>query len=412
MKNLFLLILFALTVNTSCAQWSVDAYRSDIAEIEIIDKDTLIMIGAKGEITRTTKGGGNFWSSTIPFPSFRYSWFSDIHFPTKKVGYISGGSYFGLTNILIKTIDGGQTWDSLSSGVGAGNFINKIHFLDKDTGFLIADDRQILKTVDGGITRSQIGSTSLALYSDFIFTDNHTGFFATTLRISSTEFVYKILKTTDYAQTFTTVYIDSMSGANGFNNRVISKIQFIDNINGFAVGGSGMFMKTTDGGNTWSRSFLTPFNQLTSVHFVNPTTGYVNNAGGIYKTTDAGSTWNVQQINSLSTINSINFVNDTLGFAAGASAVYKTINAGNFVGLKENKEEIELSIYPNPTSGIFSIEIKNSELNYVRIYDVNGREIKHSITNSSFDISAYSSGIYILEIGTNKGVTTKRIVKK
>ena len=323
-------------MSTSFAQWNINAYRSDMAEIEIIDKDTLIMIGAKGNIVRTTNGG-NAWSTKVPFPSFRYSWFSDIHFPTKNVGYISGGSWFGLTNILIKTTDGGQTWDSLSSGTGAGNFIDKIHFINKDTGYMIQDNRQIIKTLDGGITRTAVGGASLSNYTDFTVTPNNIIFFATSFRISSSEFVYSILKSTDFGQTFTTVYLDSMTGVGGFNNRAISKIQFIDNTNGFAVGGNGMFMKTTDGGNTWMRYFLIPYNSLTSVHFVNPTVGYVNNAGGIYKTINGGNSWDIQQVNPVATINRIAFVNDTLGFALSNNALYKTTNAGDFVGLNETK---------------------------------------------------------------------------
>ncbi|MGB1040415.1 MAG: YCF48-related protein [Flavobacteriales bacterium] len=410
MKNLFMLFLFTLLLSTNFAQWNINAYRSDVAEIEIIDSDTLIMIGAKGQITRTTNGG-NAWSTTVPFPSFRYSWFSDIHFPTKNVGYISGGSWFGLTNILIKTTDGGQTWDSLSSGTGAGNFINKIHFISEDTGFMIADDRQILKTFDGGITRSPIGSVSTTRYSDFTFTNNRVGFFASVDRISSTEAVYSILKTTDFAQTFTKVYVDKMTGVGGFNNRAISKIQFIDNNNGFAVGGNGMFMKTTDGGNTWMRSFLIPYNSLTTVHFVNPTVGYVNNAGGIYKTINGGSSWNIQQVNPVATINRITFVNDTLGFALSNTALYKTTNAGNFVSLKENKEEVKVLFYPNPTTGSFTVESKNSDVKYVKVFDINGKEIINSSTRFNFDVSAYSNGLYMLEIVTDKGTVVKKIIK-
>ena len=410
MKNLIALVIVIITIDTSLAQWNINAYKSDVAEIEIIDIDTLIMIGAEGKITRTINGGVH-WSTTIPFPSFRYSWFSDIHFPTKNVGYISGGSWFGLTNILIKTIDGGQTWDSLSSGIGSGNFINKIHFLDKDTGYMLVDNRQIFRTIDGGITRTQIGLTSLHNFTDFTFTDNKIGFFAKSERISSTEYIYSILKTTDFAQTFTTVYIDTMTGVAGYNNRVVSKIQFIDNLNGFAVGGNGMFMKTTDGGDTWNRSFLLPYNSLTSVYFLNPNVGYVNNAGGIYKTNDAGNTWSIQQINPVSTIHRINFVNDTLGFAVSDNAIYKTTNGGNYVGLKEINEGFKVSIFPNPTSGIFSIEIKDANLEFVRIFDVNGKEIIFSAPNLRFDISSYSNGIYFLEIGTSKGKTVKRIVK-
>lgn len=399
MKNLILVLTFISSVTLSTAQWNINAYRSDKVDVEIIDKDTLILIGAKGQITRTTNGGNN-WSTQVPFSSFRYSWFSDIHFPTKNVGYISGGSWFGLTNILIKTMDGGQTWDSLSSGTGAGNFIDKIHFIDKDTGFMIMDNRSILKTLDGGITRSVLSSLTLSTYSDFTFTDNNVGFFTTREAISSTEYIYSILKTTDFAQTFTPVYIDTMTGVSGFNNRIISNIQFIDNINGFAVGGNGMFLKTTDGGNTWSRSLLSPFNQLTSVHFVNPSLGYINNAGGIYKTIDGGNSWNVQQVNPVSTINRINFLNDTIGYALSNNAVYKTNNGGKLVGLNLNRPVYKLKIYPNPASSY--IKIESEKIKEISILSIDGKLMLNQTSTSPnqirIELPYLPKGIYLLKV--------------
>ncbi len=76
---------------------------------------------------------------------------------------------------------------------------------------------------------------------------------------------------------------------------------FVDANNGWAVGESGCFAKTTDGGNTWSYRSLPLFtgNGLTNfrptlyqVQFINTNVGYaVGSNAALLKTTDGGNTW-------------------------------------------------------------------------------------------------------------------------
>ena len=74
-----------------------------------------------------------------------------------------------------------------------------------------------------------------------------------------------------------------------------------------------------------------------------------------------------------------------------------------------------ISVYPNPTSGQFTIYNEQCTINSVDVYDVYGKLIsttKVEDTQVTLDINTYADGIYFARILTDKGVVTKRIVKK
>ena len=55
---------------------------------------------------------------------------------------------------ILKTIDGGTTWTTLSSGTT--NDLNSVYFTDANTGYAVGDTGTILKTIDGGTTWTAI----------------------------------------------------------------------------------------------------------------------------------------------------------------------------------------------------------------------------------------------------------------
>ena len=76
----------------------------------------------------------------------------------------------------------------------------------------------------------------------------------------------------------------------------------------------------------------------------------------------------------------------------------------------------ELSIYPNPVVNELTINlpsnIKNAD---VRIVDVTGRTVSNNnvtINNNKLDVSHLAQGVYIVEIKTEKGTTSKKLIKK
>ena len=85
------------------------------------------------------------------------------------------------------------------------------------------------------------------------------------------------------------------------------------------------------------------------------------------------------------------------------------------VGVNDYTLDAAISVYPNPTSGQFTISNEQFTINSVDVYDVYGKLIsmtKVEDTHVTLDINTYADGIYFARILTDKGVVTKRIVKK
>lgn len=69
------------------------------------------------------------------------------------------------------------------------------------------------------------------------------------------------------------------------------------------------------------------------------------------------------------------------------------------------------NIYPNPTTGIFTLEGKN--IKSVKILNINGQSIKQLSKENEqyiFDLRGQPKGIYIIKIVIDKGIITKKIV--
>lgn len=89
------------------------------------------------------------------------------------------------------------------------------------------------------------------------------------------------------------------------------------------------------------------------------------------------------------------------------------------VGIQETIDNLEMSVYPNPTSGSVTINYKFSQgeaKGEIIIYDIAGVEVKRvTVTDGNskieLDNSSLQSGIYICQLTTNKGTTaTKKMV--
>jgi len=73
------------------------------------------------------------------------------------------------------------------------------------------------------------------------------------------------------------------------------------------------------------------------------------------------------------------------------------------------------SLYPNPTTGVFKVQNSKFRIQSVEVYDVYGKlmsSVEVNDNTATLDATSYASGVYFARIITEKGVVTKRIVKK
>jgi hypothetical protein len=92
------------------------------------------------------------------------------------------------------------------------------------------------------------------------------------------------------------------------------------------------------------------------------------------------------------------------------ATVYTYVTVDVCGGIDELSSQV--NIYPNPTNGLFTIEVPG-DFNY-KLYDARGRLIANGEANELVDLSikSYESGIYFIDISTDKFENTFKIVKK
>ncbi|RYM34756.1 PKD domain-containing protein [Brumimicrobium glaciale] len=94
------------------------------------------------------------------------------------------------------------------------------------------------------------------------------------------------------------------------------------------------------------------------------------------------------------------------GFTINVSSTPNTVGLNNEVNLN-----LEVDIYPNPTSNQLSI-LTELSLNKVTIFDFTGKILKTAIDGfDKIDVSDLSSGTYFIVLSTEKGSINKRFVK-
>ncbi|HLW40923.1 MAG TPA: T9SS type A sorting domain-containing protein [Flavobacterium sp.] len=70
------------------------------------------------------------------------------------------------------------------------------------------------------------------------------------------------------------------------------------------------------------------------------------------------------------------------------------------------------NIYPNPTTDVLNIELDNSlTLEKVFIYNTSGQLVKET-TDKTINVSAFSKGVYNVQVVTNQGKATKKVIVK
>ncbi len=83
-------------------------------------------------------------------------------------------------------------------------------------------------------------------------------------------------------------------------------------------------------------------------------------------------------------------------------------------GIEGINLDIMLTIYPNPTSNLLTIQNQNGfEINSITLYDTLGRKVLESNeATEAIDVSNLTAGIYFLHITTDSGMVTKKVIKE
>ncbi len=210
-----------------------------------------------------------------------------------------------------------------------------IFFLNTSTGWLVNDAGTIFKSIDGGGNWELRVSNPSGTYSGSAFLNESTGWIS-----SRTNNMYK---TTNGGYDLSPVTNFPAPQPTGLECIYALNSQFLYGCGAYTS--NPVFVKSTDGGTTWSTRSLAPAaNGLTDCRFLNESTGFLTGITGavpsnlsiVFRTTDGGSSW--QEVyrgnRQLESGRSICFVNPQTGYIALERTNYperfvlKTTNGG------------------------------------------------------------------------------------
>ena len=217
------------------------------------------------------------WTNQNPVPDGNDLW--STFFVDDNSGWIVGSGGF-----IKKTTNAGLDWIQQNSGTTL--ILKSIQFVNQSTGWICGESGLILKTTNGGTNWNSLISGTTDHLTDIHFSDLNTGYVV--------GFGGKILKTTNGGSAW--VSLPSGTSSN------LSAVDFIDTNSGYVIGGelgNWLILKTTDGGASWankSSSFPYTYGFPITVEFINSDLGFVGggitpHSNYIYKTTDGGNTW-------------------------------------------------------------------------------------------------------------------------
>ena len=188
---------------------------------------------------------------------------------------------------------------------------------------------------------------------------------------------------------------------------------------------SASFVKTTDGGISWTQKNISGIGDLEGIGFINENTGWIAARSVEKYTTDGGATWQTVDIGGQ--INRFQFFGDTLGYASGQT-IYKYTKKPATKIVEENytPESFFLSQnYPNPFNPSTTIQytLPDPAQVTIRIYDGLGKELRtildayqtsgtHKVKWDGKDANGISvaSGFYIYRIDAGGKAESKMMV--
>ena len=118
-----------------------------------------------------------------------------------------------------------------------------------------------------------------------------------------------------------------------------------------------------------------------------------------------------QGISNIESVNGLMDVCDSIQLFADQ---YTSACDTNTAGIIEKGEEIDFSMYPNPSSDFLFIELKDNNGFEVVIRSLDGKEVRSmqsDLSKVALDLNGLASGMYIIQLKQKGVVTTKQFVK-
>lgn len=266
-----------------------------------------------------------------------------IYFLNDTVGYAVGGFRY-TSDIMLKTKDGGKTWDSIPQP-DLSKSIYDIDFVDNQKGIASCLDGKLLSTTDGGNSWQmlQMGRwfhlNAIDYFSDTLaITVGGDGYGSGMIHRMGQKGYWEPVDTFPFSFKDVQILTPKIAFACGYgvimktedagytwahtpaDNEFFSAIHFLNTETGYAVGRTGTILKTQNGGESWEilrngNTLIKERLRLNDVHFSDAQTGYIIGDKGLFcKTTDGGKSWTKIEKYSTKNLTSLYMWKENEGF--------------------------------------------------------------------------------------------------
>lgn len=234
-----------------------------------------------------------------------------VYFTSTEKGWVGGDNGY-----LAFTSDAGRNWNR--HPLNTTESVNEIYFRNDEDGYALVGHR-IYITKNGGKTWRENVVVSAKNYRgltpEFLsirFTDKRRGWIVGSLSNQRDEVVDSlILKTTDGGETWTRIPISY--------KEELYHLDFVNNDDGWIVGDKGLVLYTNDGGISWGRQPTGTTLSLFNIDFRDKENGIiVGSSGLILRTDNGGNNWERIRTAENRSLLRVNFLDDKSAWVVGA----------------------------------------------------------------------------------------------
>ncbi len=310
----FLLMIFGGLNLQAQSGWSSRPATTDgdLVAVFFTSSDRGWIAGDDGYLA-STNDGGKTWNQ---YPLNATENINEIYFRNDDNGYLVAGRKLFITR------DAGRSWQetriyrTTEFGLARPEFLS-IRFSDKKRGYIVGSvlkksgddevvvDSLLMRTIDGGDTWQRITVPLKTELFHLDFSGNSHGWIVGDKGV--------ILATEDEGST----WVKQDSGV----TRALYNVDFRNDKNGYAVGGKGTILRTEDGGRTWLKVDTNFTDTLMRVDFADDKNGTVVGHGGtILRTGNRGVDWIRQESNTEANLYGL-FADKKYAWAVGAKGL-------------------------------------------------------------------------------------------
>ncbi len=407
---LYLLLGSSLTFAQSAWVPVASGTNHHLKGIHMTDGGDGYIVGDSGTALRSTDAGNSWFQMNVPFADF-----TSVAFHSERdTGFIT--PFFGT---ILVTYDGGNAWSPANSIFNGLCYWNKIRIDSNNLGWLL---------YDGCFGNHEIITWDIA-------TGDTTNFpvyqyFPYTWRPQDIDFPSRgsavvvgdsgmVVRTTNNGDTWSIVPFPD-------GNQNLLSIDFVDANVGYAFSEDLFFpkYKTTDGGQTWavdstwvsSQTFYYP--HFTDIEYHPNGSGMLagrsNGIGGVA----FYNSYNSDVLSTPNFLNGIDLTVDSVCYVIGDSG-YIARWGDLVVHTSRPTPELDLGLYPNPTDGdsylVAPIEVTDAK---VLIFDLHGRVVWQENPGDlgpeeafRMDVSNLSPGTYYVELRGNGHRWRERLLR-